>query len=120
MQNSGGKPPGFIGATDAIRATVHLDLRACHAHRRVTSRDTLTRSLPLLKKSYRTVRLPQADQDSLSIERTRVTELFPLADLGSWSQKAVPMRDRPANYRDSRMRASLGLRSIVRSQPGRH
>ena len=83
MRNPGGKPHGFIGATDARRATVPLDLRAYHAHRHVTSRDTHTRSLSLPKKSRRTVCLPPADQDSLSIEGTWVTELFPPADLGS-------------------------------------
>ena len=50
MRNPGGEPHGFIGATDARRAIVPLDLRACHAHRRVTSRDTRTRSLSLLEK----------------------------------------------------------------------
>ena len=30
VQNPGGEPLGFIGAMDARRATVRLDLRACH------------------------------------------------------------------------------------------
>ena len=30
VRNPGGEPRGFIGATDARRATVHLDLRAYH------------------------------------------------------------------------------------------
>ena len=45
MRNPGGEPHGFIGAMDARRATVHLDLWACHAHRRVMSRDTRPQSL---------------------------------------------------------------------------
>ena len=30
VRNPGGEPHGFIGATDVRRATVRLNLRACH------------------------------------------------------------------------------------------
>ena len=78
MQNPRGEPRGFIGATNARRATVRLDLRACHTHRYVTSRDTRTRSLSLPEKSRRVVRLPPVDQDSLSPSRGHGSQSFSL------------------------------------------
>ena len=30
VRNPGGEPFGFIGAMDARKATIHLDLHACH------------------------------------------------------------------------------------------
>ena len=30
VQNPGGEPFGFIGVIDARKATIHLDLHACH------------------------------------------------------------------------------------------
>ena len=65
MRNPGGKPHGFIGTTDARRATVRLDLRAYHAHRRVTSRDTRPQSLSLPIENHGGRLAFQANPDSL-------------------------------------------------------
>ena len=65
IRNLGGEPHGFIGTMDARRATVLLDLQACHAHRRVTSRDTRPQSLSLPIENHGGRFAFQANPDSL-------------------------------------------------------
>ena len=75
IRNPGVEPHGFIGATDARRATVRLDLRAFHAHCRVTSRDTCPRSLSFPTKTALDGMVSQLDQ-TLSPQREYGTECF--------------------------------------------
>ena len=92
VRNPGGEPRGFIGATDARRATIRLDLRACHAPRRVTAWDMRPQSLSSPTKKLRwMVCLPQANQDSLPIWETQVMEIFSLFG----PPKAQKLGDRP-------------------------
>ena len=97
MRNPRGEPRGFIGATDARRATVHLDLRARHdtlpCH--VTGH-THTIPIPSHKSHARRFAFPR-----------RTMTLFPPREHGSqslslqptWghrSPRAVPTKDGPA------------------------
>ena len=85
---------------------------------------------PLPPKSRWTVCLPKAtglfshrkdvDQKNLFTKPIWAHSDRRSAHLGSQSQRAVPMRDRPTNYQDSRTQASPGPQSTVGSQPGRH
>ena len=130
VRNPRGEPHGFIVATDARKATVCLDLRAGHTYRRVTLRDTRPRSLSSPTKIASGGSLSRSDRTLSHRGDVGQKNLFTKliwahndrrsAHLGSQSQRAVPMSDRPINYRDSRTQASLGPRSVVGSQPGRH
>ena len=67
IRNPGGEPRGFIGVTGVRRATVRLDLRAYHAHRRVMSRDTRPQSLSF----------PTENHDGRFAFPRRIRTLFP-------------------------------------------
>jgi len=93
IQNLGGEPCGFIGATGMRREIVRLDLRACHAHRRVTSRDTRPQSLSLPIENHGGRFAFQANPDSLPAWGRQVTKIFSiLARLGPRSSAAGPTK----------------------------
>ena len=91
--NLGGEPRGFIGMTDARRATVRLDLRAYDAHHRVASRDTRPQSLSLPIENHGGRFAFQANPDSLPAWGRQVTKIFSiLARLGPRSSAAGPTK----------------------------
>ena len=118
MWNPGGEPRGFIGATDARRATVRLDLRACHARHRVMSRDTRPQSLSshpknlggrfAFPKRIRTLYPPGKRKPQRPV-------LFSLAHLGPRSSPAGPTKKGSTN--DPKSRAEAPVRSAPNQFP---
>ena len=92
----GGEPRGFIGATDARRATVRLDLRAYHVHRCVTSQDTRPRSLSFPTKTMLDGSPSQVDR-TLSPQRGYGSECFVSGPPGPGTSRDRPnsLDDRP-------------------------
>ena len=117
--NPRGEPRGFIVATDARRATVRLDLRACHAHRCFMSRDTRLQSLSAPTKIAPNGSSSQAT-GLFSKQRRRGPEKFPsLVRLGPErpgsaqpSRRTSQTRDGPVKDKDSGTRAPMGLQLL--------
>ena len=126
VQNPGGEPCGFIVVMDARRATVHLDLRACHAHRRVMSWDTRLQSLSAPTKITLNGSPSQAT-GLFSKQRRRGPERLPsLVRLGlerpgsaQPSRRTSQTRDGPAKDQDSGTRAPMGLQLLKVKTPAK-
>jgi len=116
IRNLGGEPRGFIGATGARRATIRLDLRACHAHCCVMSLDTGPQSLsfPIENHGGRFA-FPRRIRTLFPPREGRSQRFFLFwAHLGPRSLAAGPTEGGSTNDPKSRLRALLGSRSMVK------
>ena len=76
VRNPRGEPFGFIGVTNARKATIHLDLHAYHDLSTRHPWDMRPQSLSFPTKVMPDISPSQADQDSFPAEGIRVKKHF--------------------------------------------